>query len=104
MEEKRQKILVLQQRGSGEKKIVGLREFGGDQFSIETLSLPEDLPPVVDDAAEYLPEKIEADLVLDFLKHPDLSWDLAELCDRNSVPVVASGKKSLPANCLTPPT
>jgi hypothetical protein len=26
----------------------------------------------------YLPDAINADLVLDFLKHPDLSYDLAE--------------------------
>ncbi len=32
-------------------------------------------------------------LVLDYLKHPDLSQDLAALCRKKGIPVIASGKK-----------
>lgn len=43
------------------------------------------------------------DLVLDFLKHPDLSHDLALLCQRLAIPMVASGKKTTVDGTHTPP-
>ncbi|MBZ4660196.1 protein of unknown function [Desulfacinum infernum DSM 9756] len=99
-----QRILVFQQKGSGEAKIAGLRRYGGDRFRIRVHSIDEPLPPVLDDTDGYLPEKIEADLVLDFLKHPDLSEDLAKRCAAQGVPVVASGKKVKGPGVFIPPT
>ena len=88
-----QKILVFQQNGSGEKKIAGIRKYGGGRFSIDVISIDTPLPAVIDDEMEYIPKDIDADLVLDFLKHPDLSQDLAAVCGEKKIPVVASGKK-----------
>lgn len=98
------KILVFQQNRRGESKIAGIRKFGGDAFRIEIVSLDSDLPEVIDDARQLLPQKIEADLVLDFLQHPDLSYDLAQLCSQMKIPLVASGKKHRAAHVITPPT
>ncbi len=100
----RQKIVVFQQNGSGEPKIKGIRDHGGDAFDLEVVSIDEALPPVIDDAEGILPEKIEADMVLDFLKHPDLSHELAALCHRERIPVVASGKKIRMKGVHAPPT
>lgn len=99
-----QKILVFQQNGSGEKKIAGIGKYGGGRFELEIISIDATLPAVIDDGAEYLPREIRADLVLDFLKHPDLSHDLAQMCRERKIPVVASGKKSRGKEILTPPT
>jgi len=88
-----QRILVFQQSGSGEKKIKGIREFGGDLFQLEIVSIDQPLPTLLEDTGPFLPDSIEADLVLDFLKHPDLSHDLAITCGKSGIPVVASGKK-----------
>jgi hypothetical protein len=99
-----QRILVFQQNGSGESKIRGIRQYGKDLFIIETISIDESLPTVLDDTAEYLPSDIQADLVLDFLKHPDLSHDLAAACARRKIPVVASGKKLRGKRVFVPPT
>jgi len=97
------KILVFQQNGRGESKVSGIRKHGGERFDISMITIDQMLPPVVDDSSEYLPETIEADLVLDFLTHPDLSHDLALLCRRLEIPIVASGKKTTVANTHTPP-
>ena len=98
------KILVFQQNQKGESKIAGIRKYGGDRFRIDVISMDNDLPPVIDDARKFLPKKIEADLVLDFLQHPDLSYDLAQLCSEMEIPLVASGKKHHPVHVITPPT
>ncbi|MFO7715961.1 DUF166 family (seleno)protein DfsP [Desulfosarcina sp.] len=97
------KILVFQQGGRGESKVKGIGRYGKNQFDITMVTIGQPLPPVVDDASEYLPHTIEADLVLDFLKHPDLSHDLALLCQRLGIPIVASGKKTTVAGTHTPP-
>ena len=98
------KILVFQQNRKGESKIAGIRKYGGNRFHIDIISIDEDLPPIIDDARQFFPGKIEADLVLDFLQHPDLSYDLAQLCSEMKIPLVASGKKLHPVHAITPPT
>ena len=95
-------ILVCQQNGSGEAKIAGIRQYGGELFRIRTHDINAPLPDLIDDTTPYLPKRLEADLILDFLKHPDLSTDLARMAHAAGVPVVASGKK-IP-HALTPPT
>ena len=99
-----QRVVVFQQNGSAEPKIAGMKKYGAGLVDIAVVSIDEALPPVVDDAAEYLPERIDADVVLDFLTHPDLSHDLGALCTRLGIPVVASGKKSRSGLVVTPPT
>ena len=101
---KPQKILVFQQKGSGEFKIQGMGKYGGGLFQLQIISIDEALPPIVDDAEEYLPEELEGDLVLDFLRHPDLSHELARRCALGGIPCIASGKKLEIAQAITPPT
>jgi hypothetical protein len=104
MRENPQRILVMQQRKRGESKIIGIKKYGGGKFEIKVVSISNDLPPVIDDTSEYLPEEIEADLVLDYLCHPDLSHDLALKCRDMKIPVIASGKRISEKSAITPPT
>ena len=102
--EPKQRVVVFQQNGSGERKIAGVREYGADIIDLEIVSIDESLPLVLDDARNYLPEVIEADLVLDFLRHQDLSHDLVQICVAKSIPVVSSGKKRMGKQVMIPPT
>lgn len=104
MTQAKQRILVFQQNGSGEKKIEGIRRYAGDAIDMEVISIDDMLPPVLDDTEGLLPDRIEADMVLDFLKHPDLSHDLAQRCGKLDIPMVASGKKMKMDGVSAPPT
>ncbi len=99
-----QTILVFQQSGSGKSKIEGINKFGDKNFKIKIYDIDQPLPDILDDTSEYLPEKIDADIVLDFLKHKDLSDDLTVLCRKLNIPVVASGKKISQGDAICPPT
>jgi hypothetical protein len=99
-----QNIIVFQQYGSGERKIKGIRKYGRNRFHIEVVSMDISLPQVIDHAEEYFSRNIRADLVLDFLKHPDLSYELDRICASRRIPVVASGKKHRIHDVITPPT
>ena len=98
------KILVFEQDNSGKSKIAGIKKYGEGRFDLQMISIDMPLPPVIDDAREFLPADIDADLVLDFLQHPDLSLDLAHLCREKGIPMVASGKKMKVEGVATPPT
>lgn len=95
---------MFQQRGSGEAKIRGIREHGQGIRIARVVDIDGELPPVIDDADPYLPDHLEADLVLDFLRHPDLRQELAQRCLGWSIPVVASGKRVPVEGLISPPT
>lgn len=99
-----QKIIIFQQNGSGKSKVEGINSFGDKQFEIETYDIDGPLPELIDDTSDYLPETIQADLVLDYLKHRDLSDDLSSLCQKLDIPVIASGKKITTGKAICPPT
>ncbi len=99
-----QKILVFQQNGSGNSKVEGINQFGNKRFVVETYDIDEPLPVFIDDSSKYLPDTIDADIVLDFLKHRDLSDDLSLLCNKLDIPVIASGKKITTGEAVCPPT
>lgn len=99
-----ERVLVVQQNGSGTRKIEGIRSHANGRIVLETFSIDVALPEILDDTSEYLPHRLEADLVLDFLIHPDLSYDLALQCRKQGLPLVASGKRHRVAGALTPPT
>lgn len=103
-EKKLQTIAVFQQKGSGESKIRGILAYGKNRFCVEKYNIDSPLPDIIDDASDILPTSIEADLVLDYLKHPDVSHDLWELCDRLNIPVVSSGKNIQGRWVITPRT
>lgn len=99
-----QRLMVFQQNGSGIKKIDGIRRYGNGRFDLKIVSIDASLPAIIDDAEEYIPEDIRADLVIDYLKHPDLSYDIALACRNKNIPVIASGKKIRVKGVSTPPT
>ena len=99
-----QRVTVFQQKGSGERKIEAVEEYSGAEIEIEIISIDDDLPDIIDDTGPYLPRDLDTDLVLDFLQHRDLSTDLAALCARKNIPVIASGKKLANSWASTPPT
>jgi hypothetical protein len=94
------KILIFEQNKSGSKKIAGIKKYGSDIELLESVNIIAVLPEFVDDPEKYIPLDFEADLVLDFLAHPDLSHYLISLCVEKKIPVIASGKKN--PDAITP--
>jgi len=99
-----QRVVVFQERGSGEKKIAGIKLYAPGRFELEVISIDEPLPALLDEPENYLPTEFKADLVLDFLCHPDLASELLHRCQEAKIPLVATTKK-YPASPLlaTPP-
>ncbi len=98
-----QRITVFQQNGSGESKIAGIRRFSSDRIRLDVVNIDEPLPNVIDDTCDFLPDHLDTDLVLGYLKHPDLSCDLSLLCQKQGIPLVVSRKKIVVGDVITPP-
>jgi len=97
------KIVVFQENGSGEYKIGGITVFGKNIEIEEVFDInSSDLPDFIDEPENYLNEDFSCDLVLNFLKHPDLSEHLVKICNKKNIPIVSSGKKL--ENSINPPT
>jgi len=88
------KIVVFEQDGSGQKKIAGIGKYGRNIEISRVIDIPGPLPEFVDDPESYIPREIRADLVLDYLIHPDLSHHLVRVCLWNKIPVISSGRKN----------
>ena len=94
------RIVVFEYRGSGQKKIEGIRRYGRHLEITATFNITEPLPEFIDEPGQFIPDDFDADLVLCFIKHPDLGHYLADLCQQKGIPMVASGCKI--ENAITP--
>ncbi len=88
-------ISIFQQTGIGEQKIQGLHTYGKDITIAEITTLPTALPDFIEDPEDYFNSPIKGNLVLSFLKHPDLADHLVRICNTLSIPIVASGPRNI---------
>ncbi|NOZ59890.1 MAG: hypothetical protein GXO66_10015 [Euryarchaeota archaeon] len=95
------RIAVFQRGERSRHKIEGVRRYG-EGIELQVFSVPEALPELIDNPEDFLPEELEADLVLDYLYHPDLSEHLLAVAKRKGIPVIAPGRRLKGA--ITPPT
>lgn len=93
-------IVVFEYRGSGQKKIAGIRRYGHHICLTKIFDITEPLPEFIDEPEKFIGTDFAADLVLCFIKHPDLCQYLASVCQEKGIPLVASGTKT--ANAITP--
>lgn len=99
-----QKVWVYLQNQTAMCKTQAIKRFALQSIELKIISIDGALPPIIDDTDPYFVDPIKADLVLDHLRHPDLSHALAEKCRQADIPVIASGKKPPLEGALTPRT
>ncbi len=88
-------ITVFQQNGSGEKKIQGIKTYGSDIEIVEIIDFPTNLPDFIEDPQDFFPTQIQGNIVLSFLKHPDLADYASQYCRSHQVPMIASGPRKI---------
>lgn len=87
-------IVVFEYRGSGQKKIEGIRRYGQNIDIATTFNITDPLPGFIDDPENFISRNFKADLLLCFIKHPDLCQYLATVCQQKNIPMIASGTKT----------
>ncbi len=94
------RIVVFEYQHSGHKKIEGIGRYGRNIEITAVFNIEEALPDFIDEPESYVSDEFDADLVLCFIKHPDLADHLAAICQKKGIPMIASGTKTTLA--LTP--
>lgn len=97
---KQTSIVVFEYRGSGQKKIEGIRRHGKNINIVGTFNITAPLPSFIDEPENFISQDFAGDLVLCFIKHPDLCQHLADVCKHKNIPMIASGSKTKDA--ITP--
>ncbi len=95
MEMQTMDILVFQQNNSGAQKIRGVQQYGQGIITIKNVNIDLCLPEFIEDPEEFVDDSFSADLVLNYLKHPDLIEYLMGICSKKEVVVVSPGKKGV---------
>ena len=85
-------IVVFEEQGSGQTKIRGIREHGHNMHIKAVITIDQALPDFIEEPEVYIDPIFDGDLVLDYLRHPDLSHYLITLCQDKGIPVIAPGK------------
>ena len=88
-----QQLVIFQEQGSGEKKLAGLRRYGRNLQISTVVNVDAALSAFIDNPEAFITADFSGDLVLSFLKHPDLIDYLAQVCEKKNLPLIASGKK-----------
>jgi hypothetical protein len=92
-------IIVFQEHNSGELKVEGVQRYGEGLKIVKIVSINQHLPDFVEDPEAFIANDFSADLVLNFLKHPDLVEYLIRICEKKGIAIVSAGKKG---NGFTP--
>ena len=93
------RLVVFEQNGSGDYKIAGIEVYSRGISIEKVLDVSQPLPDIIDEPEEYITSSFAGDMVLNFLKHPDLSEYLVRLCVEKDIPVIASGQTIPGAIC-----
>ncbi len=99
-----QRIMVIQRGNAAQSKVDWIRKQARDIIITKVLTLKSDLPEVIDDPSGYLPAVIEAELLLDYTRHIDLTIELVRRCHEKGCVVVASGSKARRHGLFAPAT
>lgn len=98
-----QRIVIYQQAGRAQKKIEWIQQVGQELEIVQVESLPMLDEPIIDEPEIHLPRP-RGDLVLSYLAHPDLIDGLIQLCHRERIPLIVSGRKVLGRKVHNPAT
>ena len=90
------KVVVFQEQSSGERKLAGLKHYGQRHEIVRVVDIDGPLPDFIDEPEEWIGDEVDlggGELVLNFLKHPDLVDHLIAHCEKRHIPIVSAGRK-----------
>jgi hypothetical protein len=93
------RLVIFEEAGSGKYKVAGIEAYGRNITIERIYNILPILQEIIDEPEEFIPDDFEGDLILNFLRHPDLSEYLVKICKAKGIPVIASGQNIPGAIC-----
>jgi hypothetical protein len=83
------RILVAIQGHYGQRIADNIRKYGPADWKVYSYTFPQDLPAIVDDADEFLPEELpEADLLISLGEHPGVAQMIPDMVKKSGAKAV----------------
>ncbi|MEZ0328462.1 MAG: DUF166 family (seleno)protein DfsP [Dissulfuribacterales bacterium] len=86
------KIIVFQQGGNADFKIGGIEAYGEGIEIAAVHDLPASLPDFIENPEEYVSDIEPCDLVLNFVKQPDITVHIVNTANKKAIPIIAPGR------------
>lgn len=93
------RLVIFEEADSGKYKVAGIEVYGRNITIERIYNILPALLEIIDEPREFIPDDFEGDLILNFLRHPDLSEYLVKICKAKGIPVIASGQNIPGAIC-----
>lgn len=86
------RVVIFQQGGNADFKVGGIEAYG-DGIEIQAVyDLPAFMPEFIEEPEEYVPNIEPCELVLTFVKQPDIACYIVQLANKRKIPVIAPGQ------------
>ena len=85
------RVIVFQREELGKHIIEGLKKHS--DIDVESFTVDEALPQIIDSPQDLLDADFEADLIFDHLHHRNLSEYLVGIAKRKGIPIIVPGAK-----------
>ena len=83
------RILIALQGHYGQRMVDAIRRYGPSEWEVNTYTFPPDLPAIIDDADEFIPQKLpSADLLISLGEHPGVAQMITDMVKRSGAKAV----------------
>ena len=86
------RLILFQQGGNADFKVGGIEAYGNGIEIQEVHDLPASLPEFIEEPGEYVPDIGPCDLILTFVRQPDIACHIVQTANKKGIPVIAPGQ------------
>ena len=83
------RVLIAIQGSYGQRMVDNIKKYSPSDWEVNSVTLPSNLPAIIDDAAEFLPEELPAiDLLVSLGEHPGVAQMIPDMVQRSGAKAV----------------
>jgi len=83
------RVLIAIQGSYGQRMVDNIKEHAPDGWEVNSIALPANLPAIIDDAAEFLPQELPpADLLISLGEHPGVAQMIPDIVQKSGAKAV----------------
>ena len=83
------RVLIMIQGSYGQRMVDNIKKHAPDGWEVKSVTLPANLPAIIDDAAEFLPKELPAsDLLVSLGEHPGVAQMIPDMAQKSGAKAV----------------
>src|SRR4030042_2628645 len=83
------RVLIAIQGSYGQRMVDNIKKYAPNDWEVDSVTLPANLPAIIDDAAEFLPKELPAsDLLVSLGEHPGVAQMIPDIVQKSGAKAV----------------